>query len=108
MRVINKILNSIFLSIALIFKLWVIKIINNPPHTSTSRSFFPKDACPVKYGRVVLVKSQKAFPGVKESDTDIMRHNNHFQVRNSSETRRALENLYEEKLYDQFFRLTKD
>jgi hypothetical protein len=69
--------------------------------TIPTRSFFPSDG-------VVLVKSQKAFPGVKESDTDKMEGNNHFQVRNSSETRRVLENLYEEKLYDQFFRLTKD
>lgn len=73
---------------------------NTTTHTSTSRSFFPSDG-------VVLVKSQKAFPGVKESDTDIMRHNNHFQVRNSSETRRVLENLYERDEYDQFFRLKK-
>jgi hypothetical protein len=56
---------------------------------------------------VVLVKSQKAFPGVKESDTDIMRHNNHFQVRNSSETERVLEHLYNGDKYDDFFKLEK-
>ncbi len=74
---------------------------NTTSHTSTTRSFFPSDG-------VVLVKSQKAFPGVKESDTDIMEGNNHFQVRNSSETRRVLLRLYEEERYDQFFRLTRD
>jgi hypothetical protein len=73
---------------------------NTTTHTSTSRSFYPSDG-------VVLVKSQKAFPGVKESDTDIMRHNNHFQVRNSSETERVLLNLYTKENYDQFFRLKK-
>jgi hypothetical protein len=69
--------------------------------TIPTRSFFPSDG-------VVLVKSQKAFPGVKDSDTDIMEGNNHFQVRNSSETRRVLLRLYEEERYDQFFRLTRD
>lgn len=66
-----------------------------------TRSFFPSDG-------VVLVKSQKAFPGVLESNTDKMEHNNHFQVRNSSETKRVLDELYDGILYDQFFRLTKD
>lgn len=66
-----------------------------------TRSFFPSDG-------VVLVKSQKAFPGVLESNTDKMKHNNHFQVRNSSETERVLNNLYKRNVYDQFFRLTKD
>lgn len=70
-------------------------------HTpSRVRSFFPSDG-------VVLAKSQVAFPGVKESDTDIMRKNNHFQVRNSSETERVLKNLYEGEEYDNFFKLNK-
>ncbi len=67
---------------------------------SRERSFFPSDG-------VVLAKSQVAFPGVKESDTDIMRKNNHFQVRNSSETKRVLENLFEGREYDDFFKLNK-
>lgn len=70
-------------------------------HTpSRVRSFFPSDG-------VVLAKSQVAFPGVKESDTDIMEKNNHFQVRNSSETKRVLESLYRGDEYDNFFKLNK-
>ncbi len=66
--------------------------------TTTTRTFFPSDG-------VVLEKSQKAYPGVKISDTDFMPHNNHMQVRNSSQTKRVLEFLYDGGKYDDFFKL---
>ncbi len=66
--------------------------------TYKTRTFFPSDG-------VVLEKSQKAYPGVKIDDTDFMPHNNHMQVRNSSETKRVLEDLYDGKGYDRFFML---
>lgn len=53
------------------------------------------------------LQSQKAFPGVKESDTDFMPHNNHFQVRNSEETERVLKDLFDGVNYDQYFKLKK-
>ena len=54
--------------------------------------------------QIYKLQSQKAFPGVKESDTDFMPHNNHFQVRNSEETKRVLINLFE-GIYDKYFEL---
>jgi len=74
---------------------------NNISSNSTTekiQAFFPSDG-------VVLEKSQKAYPGVKIDDTYHMKHNNHMQVRNSSETKRALEDLYDGVLYDTFFKL---
>ena len=59
------------------------------------QSFYPNDG-------VVLVKSQKAFPGVKETNTWLMKGNNHFQERNSPQTEEALEKLYEGG-YDDYF-----
>jgi len=61
--------------------------------------FYPSDG-------VVLAHSQKAFPGIKDSDVDIMPHNNHFQERNSLETRRVLNNLYKGRHYDKYFQLS--
>ena len=61
-------------------------------------SFYPNDG-------VVLVKSQKAFPGVG-GRIDKMEKNNHFQERNSKETLRVLRKLYRggvEGYYDPFF-----
>jgi hypothetical protein len=68
--------------------------------------FFPSDPCPVQNESVVLAKSQKAFPGVKENETDRMEHNNHFEMRNSSETERVLKKLYLGD-YNDFFKLEK-
>lgn len=61
--------------------------------------FYPSDG-------VVLAHSQKAYPGIKEADIDFMLHNNHFQERNSSETRRVMRALYEGVKYDKYFQLT--
>jgi len=66
--------------------------------TYKTRTFFPSDG-------VVLEKSQKAYPGVKISDTYHMKHNNHMQVRNSSETEQCLRRLYDGGWYDGFFKL---
>ena len=57
-------------------------------------SFYPNDG-------VVLVKSQKAFPGVG-GRIDKMEKNNHFQERNSPQTEEVLEKLYKGK-YDGYF-----
>ena len=57
--------------------------------------------------QIYKLQSQKAFPGVKESDTDFMPHNNHFQVRNSEETERVLKDLFDGVNYDQYFKLKK-
>ena len=79
---------------------------NNGTVTASAQSvkiikrFYPSDG-------VVLTQSQKAFPGVKESDTDFMPHNNHFQVRNSEETERVLKDLFDGVNYDQYFKLKK-
>jgi hypothetical protein len=64
--------------------------------THKLQTFFPSDG-------VVLVKSQKAFPGVGRR-TDKMPENNHFQERNSKETLRVMENLYRGD-YDKFFKV---
>lgn len=66
--------------------------------TKKHRQFFPSDG-------VVLAKSQVAFPGVAPSNIDMMRNNNHFQERNSSETERVLLSLYSGKKYDPYFKL---
>ncbi len=66
--------------------------------TTKVLKFFPSDG-------VVLAKSQKAFPGVGNR-TDKMRENNHFQERNSRETLRVMENLYD-GFYDPFFQVDK-
>jgi len=58
------------------------------------QSFYPNDG-------VVLVKSQKAFPGVG-GRIDKMEKNNHFQERNSPQTEEVLEKLYKGK-YDGYF-----
>jgi hypothetical protein len=60
--------------------------------------FFPSDG-------VVLVKSQVAFPGVGNR-TDAMPGDNHFQMRNSGETKRVMEKLYDGD-YDDFFETPK-
>jgi hypothetical protein len=60
--------------------------------------FYPSDG-------VVLAKSQKAFPGITERLTDLMVDNNHMQERNSTETKRVLESLYD-GWYDDFFKIT--
>jgi len=66
--------------------------------THKLQTFYPSDG-------VVLVKSQKAFPGVGNR-TDEMRGNNHFQERNSTETKRVMKNLYNGD-YDPFFKVDK-
>jgi len=58
-------------------------------------AFYPSDG-------VVLIKSQKAFPGVKEINTWKMKGNNHFQERNSPQTEEALKKLYAGG-YDDYF-----
>ncbi len=65
--------------------------------THKTLKFFPSDG-------VVLVKSQKAFPGVGDR-TDHLPGDNHFQIRNSEETERVLEKLYlgGNQGYDDFF-----
>lgn len=60
------------------------------------QTFYPSDG-------VVLVKSQKAFPGVGNR-TDKMPENNHFQERNSTETERVMKKLYRGD-YDLFFQV---
>lgn len=64
------------------------------------RAFYPSDG-------VVLAKSQIAFPGIQEKNTDIMRGDNHFQERNSPSTKRVLEALYRGDVYDSYFKLDK-
>jgi pimeloyl-ACP methyl ester carboxylesterase len=66
--------------------------------TKTVRKFYPSDG-------VILVKSQKAFPGVGKR-TDKMTDNNHFQERNSTETLRVMEKLYHGD-YDPFFKIER-
>lgn len=58
------------------------------------QTFFPSDG-------IVLVKSQIAFPGVKDR-IDEMKENNHLQMRNSPETKRVMENLFI-GFYDKYF-----
>ncbi|MGB0849856.1 MAG: esterase/lipase family protein [Bacteroidia bacterium] len=66
------------------------------PYSSTHQvqKFFPSDG-------VVLQRSQLAFPGVGNR-TDKMPGNNHFQERNSPETLRVMEKLYNGD-YDYYF-----
>ncbi|PCJ65917.1 MAG: hypothetical protein COA58_07500 [Bacteroidetes bacterium] len=63
--------------------------------TREVQQFFPSDG-------VVLVRSQRAFPGVG-GRVDKMEHNNHFQERNSPETEILLLKLYNGK-YDSYFK----
>lgn len=62
--------------------------------TNKTLKFFPSDG-------IILVKSQKAFPGVGDR-TDAMPGDNHFQMRNSPETERVMKLLYD-GFYDPFF-----
>lgn len=73
--------------------------VKNVSYVTDQLKFHPSDG-------VVLVKSQIAFPNIKQRNIDIMPSNNHFQMRNSLETRRVLEDLYNGE-YDQYFRLTE-
>jgi hypothetical protein len=68
--------------------------INTHTETTTRKKFFPSDG-------VVLVKSQKAFPGVG-GRTDKMEGDNHFQMRNSPETERVMVKLFNGD-YDSYF-----
>jgi hypothetical protein len=63
-------------------------------------SFYPSDG-------VVLAKSQIAFPGIDPNNIDIMEGDNHFQERNSPNTKRRLETLYDGTKYDNYFKLEK-
>lgn len=62
------------------------------------QKFYPSDG-------VVLARSQRAYPGVKEDDVDIMPGDNHFQERNSKQTERVLKTLYEGTQYDKYFKI---
>ncbi len=62
--------------------------------------FYPSDG-------VVLARSQQAFPGIEERNIDYMPHNNHFQERNSSETKKVLIRLYEGRKYDSYFKIIR-
>lgn len=55
---------------------------------------------------IVLAKSQIAFTDVKLTDILLLKENNHMQMRNSSETKRVLEMLYEGRsALDPFFKI---
>lgn len=77
-----------------------VRNIQNTTLTDTIKvkSFYPSDG-------LIPVKNQIAWPGTKQDHMDKMEHNHHFQERNSSETKRVLEKLYQGD-YDEFFQIT--
>jgi hypothetical protein len=73
---------------------WKNGSINTTQETKQIQKLFPNDG-------VVLVRSQRAFPGVGKRQ-DKMEGDNHFQERNSPETKRVMKELYIGG-YDKYF-----
>jgi hypothetical protein len=75
-------------------------VISKETKTERRLQFFPSDG-------VVLARSQVAFPGINSKNIAVMEGDNHFQERNSPNTKRRLQELYAGSRYDPYFKIIK-